>query len=157
MKPFVCAVAFACVGMSAYCQPQAFWNHGDVLTNTASFHEVHSVTKLPPEVVSAGSSVPGWTIEADGGLHPTRAQSWRLVWAVTDDKYYVAHTAFVYPPGFIHSDPGYNGTNYWIVIAAPLGTNSAPLRVSRWGYHFVKDYRTFVREMEAHGPDGEGF
>src|ERR1035441_3416077 len=112
MKHLLCTIAFASVTASGFCGTDAWWLfHEREFTNAANCHEIRSATNLPPEVVSAGASANIWTLE-DGGRsgHLTPAKSWRFIWAVTDDKYYVLHTEWVHEAR--------DSTNYWIVIAS---------------------------------------
>ena len=142
MKHLLCIFAFASVAASGFGGTDAWWVfHAWEFTNAANFHEIRSTTNLPPEVVSAGASANSWTIANDGSGHPTPAKSWRFIWAVTDEKYYVLHTEYVAAT--------YTATNYWVVIAAVSKTNGTPREVHRVPYHPVKNFRTFARELQA--------
>jgi hypothetical protein len=149
MKHVLCTLAFASLATCGVCGTDLWWLfHKTEFTNAANFHEIRSVTNLPPEVVSAGSSAgTSWTIEADDRQHPTRAKSWRLIWAFTNDTYSVVHTEYV-----LTEQPG---TNHWIVIATVTKTNGSPAEVHRIPYHYVKDFGTFAREQQT--PVGQGF
>ena len=142
MKHLLCIFAFASVAASGCGGTDAWWVfHAWEFTNAANFHEIRSTTNLPPEVVSAGASANSWTIANDGPGHLTPAKSWRFIWAVTDEKYYVLHTEYVAAT--------YTATNYWVVIAAVPETNGAPRKVHRVPYHAVKHFRTFASELQA--------
>ena len=142
MKHLLCTMAFASLAASGFCGTDAWWVfHEGEFTNAASFHEIRAATNLPPEVVSAGAAEISWTVEGDGRGHLTPAKSWRFIWAVTDEKYYVLHTEYVAAT--------YTATNYWVVIAAVPETNGAPREVHRVPYHAVKNFRTFARELQA--------
>ena len=149
MKHLLCIFAFASVAASGYCGTDLWWVvHEREFTNAANFHELRSTTNLPPEVVSAGSSANSWTIANDGSGHPTPAKSWRFIWAVTDDKYYVLHTEWVQQVDYGVRDY-HDYTNYCIVIATVSKTNGAPAGIHRIPYHSVKDCRTFASELQA--------
>jgi hypothetical protein len=153
MKHLLCTLAFASVAACGFCSTDNWWLiQRAEFTNAASFHEVRSVTNLPPEVVSAGSSSgTSWTIEADDSQHPTWAKKWRPLWAFTNDTYLVVHTEYV-----LADHPG---TNHWIVIATVPKTNGAPAKVHRIMYHYVKDFGTFAREQyrEQQHQEMQGF
>jgi hypothetical protein len=97
------------------------------LQAVSHFRAFPSETNLPPAVVSACAAA-----------YPQR----RLLWAVTDGKYYIVHHEYV-PTGYTH-------TNYSILVAT-LERPGGP----RAGYmDAFKDYATFVRG--CHGFLGNG-
>ena len=120
----------------------------DAVQNVANFRELPSATNLPPEVVSAGASGTSWAIEADGHGHWEPAQRWRLIWAVTDGNYYVAHTEYV----VVDYDPNISGTNYWVLMVAPPKTNGMARVVCRLPSQRFQDYREFFSELKRRWP-----
>ncbi len=123
MKHLLCTFVFASVAASGFCGTDAWWVfHEREFTNAAYFREIRFATNLPPEVVSAGASANSWTLEEDGPGHLTPAKSWRFIWAVTDDKYYVLHTEWVQQVDYGVRDYR-DCTNYWIVLASLPKTN----------------------------------
>jgi hypothetical protein len=130
MKHYI-ATLFAMTAVIAFCHagtailPPDYWK---AMQDVSHFHALQSETNLPPEISSACADA-----------YPQR----RLLWAVTDGRYYVLHHEYV-PTGFTH-------TNYSVWVAT-LDHPKGP----RAGYtEPFKDYKTFV--SQCHGFLGSGF
>jgi hypothetical protein len=109
--------------------PQECWK---AMQKVSSFQELHSEANLPPAVASACAVA-----------LPKR----RLIWAVTDNSYYVLHYE-VYeqmplPGGAIY-------TNFSIIVATAPKTKGVQPEIRGAGYtRSFKDYRTFVSHMDG--------
>ena len=115
----IAMAAFYCYAESVIL-PRDCWQ---ALQKASNFRELYSETNIPPEIISDCAA-----------QFPHR----RLLWAVTDGKYYVMHHEYV---DF--------GTNYSIYIDT---TNHD--RVSCGYTYSFKDYKTFVQS--CHGFLGNG-
>jgi hypothetical protein len=97
------------------------------MQKVSNFRELHTDTNLPPAIVSACAA---------------GNSKRRLLWAVTDGKYYVVHQEYV-PLGFEH-------TNYLILVACIPKTNGVALDMRRGGYtRSFTNYPTFVKQMRG--------
>jgi hypothetical protein len=121
----IMTAAFCCYAGTVFL-PRDCWQ---ALQKVSSFHELNSETNIPPEIISDCAS-----------QFPHR----RLLWAVTDGKYYVMHHEYIYDSGVSFS------TNYSIYI----DTTNHDRASAGYTYSF-KDYKTFVQS--CHGFLGSGF
>jgi hypothetical protein len=119
--------------------------HRKVLVDASHFREVHATTNLPPAIVAICADRKGKLAEPGQVWNPTdlisddgRPES-RLVWAATNENYYVVH----YERG------GEMETSE--ILIATLGPDSKKPTIVWHGYavYLLKDYRAFVREMQA--------
>jgi hypothetical protein len=152
MKYLAALFVFVLLALSAFCGeglPILLYGNWPTLTNntnTATFHELHSTTNLPPEVRgyilmilgSMGVQANDRQRMAEPG-EPLTAGC-RLVWAATDSTNYIVHYEFV---------TGYGSTNFCITAAVP-DPKSAKLECCNGGYlRRLKDYRDFI-DYERH-------
>ena len=119
---FVLAVASLCYAGTVILPPK-YWK---AMQDVSHFHAIQSETNLPPIILSACAEA-----------FPQR----KLLWAVTDDHYYVLHHLWVYE--------GHTNYSVWVAtIDHPKGP--------RAGYtEPFKDYKAFV--SQCHGFLGNGF
>lgn len=97
------------------------------MLNVQHFRKLHSETNLSPAIVSACAA---------------GTSKLRLIWAVTDGKYYVVHQEYV-PVGFTH-------TNFLILVAIVSKTNSVQPEIREADYmRSFKNYPTFVSQMQG--------
>jgi hypothetical protein len=118
----------------------------ETLTNTANFHEVHSTTNLPPEVVTYVLSLPLGVQASDrkkmAELGEPLAAGFRLVWAATDGSDYIVHYEFV---------TSFGSTNFCIA-AAHRNSKDEAWKCSNGGFlHRFKDYKDFI-DYDMHIP-----
>lgn len=111
----------------------------ETLTNTAIFHELHSTTNLPPEVVTYVLSLPLGVQASDRKkmAEPGEplAAGFRLVWAATDGNDYIVHYEFV---------TDYGSTNFCIA-AAHQDSKDKAWNCSNGGFlRRFKDYKDFI-------------
>jgi hypothetical protein len=119
------AVATLCFAGTAILPPEC-WK---AMQDTSRFRTLHSETNIPPNIISDCAA-----------QIPHR----RLLWAVTDGKYYVMHHEYVYNSGMSFS------TNYSIYIDT---TNHASVSCG-YTYSF-KDYQKFVQSCDGSLGNGD--
>lgn len=110
-----------------------------VLRDISRFHEIHTATNLPPEVFALCAdgnnrlAEPGQKWEVTDLITDPTLPRKRLIWAVTDDVYFV-----------VHYESGGIGHGYHVVIAKrKTGGGRANLLWHGVGDP-LKDYRAFL-------------
>jgi hypothetical protein len=144
MKPFLLSLV-SLSSLAVVCLAGTFHTPRECyeMAKAPQLRELPSATNLPPEVLqAAGASGLSWTIPDYGPGYPTPAKSWRLLWAVTDERCYVVHTETV-PSEHPNASPYYR-----IVVATPPKTNGAPLALHGGPSKLYKDYRTYFNQLK---------
>ena len=116
-----------------------------VLVDASHFREVHATTNLPPTIVTICADRNGKLGEPGQDWNPTDVigddgrPECRLVWAAIYENYYV-----------VHYERGGEGKTSEVLIAS-LNPHSKEPTIVWHGYalYLLKDYRAFVREMQA--------
>ena len=115
-----------------------------VLQDASRFHEIHSTTNLPPQVVSLCAdqngrlAEPGQKWEATDYITDIKLPGRRLIWAASDGEYYVVHYE---RGGYVHS--------YHVLVAKVQPESAKAERL--WGGFGkpLKDYKEFLAAMES--------
>jgi hypothetical protein len=143
--------AIALIAMRALCReglPTLASSDWAVLTNTANFHELYSITNLPPKVLTYILSLPlgVQTADRERMKEPKEpfTRGFRLVWAATDGRNYIVHYEFLSSPDSRTYSLGY------CITAAFYRSKDEPLKCCNGGYRRrLKDYKDFI-DYELH-------
>ncbi len=148
MKYLVSIFVVMFIAVRCYCgewQPLPDGVSWDTLTNTANFHELHSTTNLPPEVLSYALTVLGSMGVQAGDRErmaepgePLEAGS-RLVWAATDGSCYIVYFEFV-----SFTDSSHSCTNYCIAGGIRQTESTKFIFRSAQYSHRFKDFKDFM-------------
>jgi hypothetical protein len=119
--------------------------HRKVLVDASHFSEVHATTNLPPAIVAICAdghgrlAEPGQKWEATDVIIDDSLPRCRLIWAAINGDYYV-----------VHFERGGIGHEFVILIATMKSDTTKPTIIWQGdAVYLLKDYRAFVREMQA--------
>jgi hypothetical protein len=111
-----------------------------VLRDISRFHEIHSVTNLPPIIFAlcvdgkGRLAEPGQNWEATDVITDDKLPTKRLIWAFTDGDYYVVHYE---RGGYAHS--------FHVLVAKLKVGDSKPSFIWRGvGFEQLKDFKAFL-------------
>lgn len=114
------------------------------LPGVSQFHEIHVATNLPPALFSLCAdgggrlAEPGHPWESTDVIIDSRLPSKRLIWAVTDDQYYI-----------VHYERGGRGHSFHVLIAKLKGGDTKPSFVWRGVGGQLKDYAAFLEALRS--------
>jgi len=119
--------------------------HRKVLVDASHFREVHATTNLPQAVFalcadgSGRLAEPGQKWEVTDVIVDHSLARSRLIWAATDGDYYVVH----------FERGGYAHTFQVLIATLKPDTTKPTIIWQGCAVYLLKDYRAFVREMQA--------
>jgi hypothetical protein len=121
-----------------------------VLQDPSRFHEIHSATNLPPQVVSLCADHNGRLAEPGKKWLPTDVITddslprRRLIWAASDGQFYVVHYE---QGGYAHS--------YHVLVAKFNREDSKAEPLWRGAGKPLKDYKAFLTALESNSMSDE--
>lgn len=118
--------------------------HRKVLQDYSRFHEIRAIANLPPAMValcaddSGKLADPGQKWEATDVITNTALPRKRLIWAATDNEYYV-----------VHYERGGRGHSFHVLVATFTKGDAKPRYIWRGIGNRLKDYSAFLDALQS--------
>src|SRR5689334_14069637 len=115
-----------------------------VLQDVSRFHEIHSTTNLPPQVVSLCADENGRMADPDKKWEATdvitdaKLPRRRLIWAASDGEYYV-----------VHYERGGIGHSFHVLVTRFKAGDRKAESICCGAGEPLKDYKAFLAALES--------